>query len=71
MTHVAPRIVNNVSFVSRINHEIHFSWQAKRKMATECEEEDGVTLSERCEKDCVDKRDRGCGFFVQCRHMTE
>ena len=27
MTHVAPRIVNNVSFVSRINHEIHFSWQ--------------------------------------------
>ena len=28
MTHVAPRIVNNVSFVTRINHEIHFSWQA-------------------------------------------
>ena len=29
MTHVAPRIVNNVSFVTRINHEIHFSWQAQ------------------------------------------
>ena len=29
MTHVAPRIVNNVSFVSRINHEIHFAWQAQ------------------------------------------
>ena len=29
MTHVAPRVVNNVSFVSRINHEIHFSWQAQ------------------------------------------
>ena len=29
MTHVAPRIANNVSFVSRINHEIHFSWQAQ------------------------------------------
>ena len=29
MTLVAPRIVNNVSFVSRINHEIHFSWQAQ------------------------------------------
>ena len=29
MTHVAPRIVNNVSFVSRINYEIHFSWQAQ------------------------------------------
>ena len=29
MTHVAPRIVNNVSFVSRIKHEIHFAWQAQ------------------------------------------
>ena len=29
MTHVAPRIVNNVSFASRINHEMHFSWQAQ------------------------------------------
>ena len=25
---VAPRIVNDVSFVMRINHEIHFAWQA-------------------------------------------
>ena len=33
MTHVAPRIVNNVSFVSRINHEIHFSWQAQYREA--------------------------------------
>ena len=29
MTHVAPRIANSVSFVSRINHEILFSWQAQ------------------------------------------
>ena len=29
MTHVAPRTVNNVSFVSRINHDIHFLWQAQ------------------------------------------
>ena len=32
MTHAAPRVVNNISFVSRINHEIHFShfsWQAQ------------------------------------------
>ena len=29
MTHVAPRIVNNVSCVTRISHEIHFSWQAQ------------------------------------------
>ena len=25
MTHAAPRIVNSVSCVTRINHEIHFS----------------------------------------------
>ena len=29
LTLVAPRIVNDVSFVTRINHEIHFSWQAQ------------------------------------------
>ena len=26
---VAPRIVNNVSYVTRVNHESHFSWQAQ------------------------------------------
>ena len=26
---VAPLIVNEVSFVMRINHEIHFAWQAQ------------------------------------------
>ena len=25
---LAPRIVNDVSYVTRINHEIHFAWQA-------------------------------------------
>ena len=29
MTHVAPRIENNVSFVTGINHGNHFSWQAQ------------------------------------------
>ena len=29
MTHVAPRIVNNVSCVKRINDECYFSWQAQ------------------------------------------
>ena len=29
MTLVAPRIVNSVSCVTRLNHEIHFSWQAQ------------------------------------------
>ena len=26
---VAPRIVNDASYVSRINHDIHFAWQAQ------------------------------------------
>ena len=26
---VARRIVNDVSYVMRINHEIHFAWQAQ------------------------------------------
>ena len=29
LTPVAPRIVNDVSYVTRINHESHFSWQAQ------------------------------------------
>ena len=29
MTLVAPRILNDVSYVTRINHEIHFVWQAQ------------------------------------------
>ena len=29
MTLVAPRIVNDVSCETRINHEIHFAWQAQ------------------------------------------
>ena len=29
MTPVAPRIANSVSYVTRINDESHFSWQAQ------------------------------------------
>ena len=29
MTPVAPRIVNDLSSVSTINHEIHFAWRAQ------------------------------------------
>ena len=29
MTLVPPRIVNSVPCVTRIKHEIHFSWQAQ------------------------------------------
>ena len=33
---VAPRIVNDVSYVTRINHEIHFAWQAQYLVKLEC-----------------------------------
>ena len=29
LTLLAPRILNDVSYVRRINHEIHFAWQAQ------------------------------------------
>ena len=29
MSPVAPRIVNDVSYVSRINHGCHFAWQGQ------------------------------------------
>ena len=29
MKFVAPRILNDVSYETRINHEIHFAWQAQ------------------------------------------
>ena len=37
MTPVAPRIVNSISFVTRINHEIHFSWQAQSLVKLEAD----------------------------------
>ena len=33
---VAPRIVNDVSYVTDINHENHFSWQAQFFVMSEC-----------------------------------
>ena len=41
LTLVAPRIVNDVSYGTRINHEIHFAWQAQYLVKLE----DGVVLS--------------------------
>ena len=29
MTLVAPRILNDVSYVTRINHHSHFAWQVQ------------------------------------------
>ena len=36
MTLVTPRIVNSVSCVTRINDEIHFSWQAQYLVKFKC-----------------------------------
>ena len=35
MSFVAPRIVNNVSYVTDINHESHFAWQAQHLVILE------------------------------------
>ena len=36
VTVVAPRILNAVSYLMRINHEIHFAWQAQYLAKLEC-----------------------------------
>ena len=36
MPPVVPRIVNSVSGVSRIDHEIHFAWQAQYLVKLKC-----------------------------------
>ena len=36
MTLVAPRIVTDVSYLMRINHEIHFAWQAQYLVKLDC-----------------------------------
>ena len=43
---VAPRIVNDVSYVMCINHEIHFAWQAQYLVRLE-----GVTVAPRIVND--------------------
>ena len=37
MTLLAPRIVNDFSYVTRINHEIHFAWQAQYLVNLSCD----------------------------------
>ena len=34
---LAPRIVNDVSCVTRINHGIHFAWRAQYLVKLECD----------------------------------
>ena len=44
----APRIVNDVSYVTRINHEIHFAWQAQYLVNLSC---DGSVVAPRIVND--------------------
>ena len=37
MTLLALRVVNDVSYVTRINHEIHFAWQAQYMVKLSCD----------------------------------
>ena len=39
MSPVAPRIVNDVSLVTDINHESHFTWQVQYLVTLELEDE--------------------------------
>ena len=36
-TPVAPRIVNDDSYVTRINHRIHFAWQVQHLVKLEAD----------------------------------
>ena len=36
LTLLAPRILNDVSYVTRINHEMHFAWQAQYLVKLDC-----------------------------------
>ena len=36
MPSVVPRIVNNVSYVTRISHDSHFGWQAQYSVMLKC-----------------------------------
>ena len=44
MTPVVPRIVINVSYVTRISHDSHFAWQAQYLVMLE----DAICCSARC-----------------------
>ena len=65
MTHVAPRIVNNVSFVSRINHEIHFAWQAQYLVSL-----DNDTCCFVNSVSCVKRINHEIHFSWQAQHLV-
>ena len=56
MTLVAPRIVKDVSCVRRINHGIHFAWQAQYLV--------------KLEVSCVTRINRGIHFAWQAQYLV-
>ena len=61
MTHVALRIVNNVSSVTRISHGYHFSWQAQYLVSLDYD----TCCSAHCKKRFMCDKDQSWeSFFV-------
>ena len=61
MTHVALRIVNNVSCVTRISHGNHFSWQAQYLVSLD----NDTCCSAHCKKRFICNKDQSWeSFFV-------
>ena len=54
MTLLAPRILNDVSYVRRINHEIHFAWQAQYLVKLEGDSSCSALCNHRLDNRIVD-----------------
>ena len=65
---VAPRIVNNVSYVTKINHESHFAWQAQYLVRLEGE----TCCSAHCKNDVSYATDinHECYFSWQAQYLV-
>ena len=63
---VAPRILNDVSYVTRINHEIHFAWQAQYLVKLE------TLVAPRIVNDvsCVTRNNHGIHFAWQAQYLV-
>ena len=63
---VAPRILNDVSYVTRINHEIHFAWQAQYLVKLE------TLVAPRIANDvsCVTRNNHGIHFAWQAQYLV-
>ena len=68
MTHVAPRIVNNVSCVTRVSLGNHFSWQAQYLVGLDYD----TCCSAHCKKNvsCVTRTSHGNHFSWQAQYLV-